>query len=861
MAMSLQPGAKIGPYEILSLLGSGGMGEVYRGRDTRLERDVAIKILRVSASADPERIRRFEQEARATGLLNHPNILAIYDIGTHEELPYLVSELLEGETLRSRLQEGTVPQRKALDYAVQITQGLAAAHEKGIVHRDLKPENLFVTKDDRVKILDFGLAKLVQPENESSDHSKLATIQPQTESGIVLGTVGYMSPEQVRGKHADHRSDIFAFGAVLYEMLTGTRPFRGDSAVETMNAILKEEPPDMTQINPSISPSLESVVRRCLEKNPDLRFHSASDLGFALKEFAGFSSQSVKITAAVAPQSNRTPWILAAMMTFVAIAAVLSGIKTTKPSASEAQLEQSAAFKRLTFRRGNILHARFAPDGKTVVYGASWEGKPTEVFLTSPGNPESRPLGIEKADVLSVNSNGELAILLRSGLLQATAGTGTLASVSLTGVGAPRKLAEDVYDADWLPDNSGIVALRYMNGKYQLEFPLGTVVYETEEEIFGIRVSPTGDRTLLLSYSGDTDSIITIDRAGKRTTLKDGLNALDIASWSHDGKSIWFTAEMNDRYGLYSMDPDGKILTFIPLITSTVLHDISPDGNLLLEQEVFQFGIRFVDLKNGQERDISWLDGSRLDDLSRDGTMVLLSEERQGGGKNGTIYLRDTGGSPAVKLADGKGRALSPDKKWILAKLPENRNQLILVPTGPGSPIVLTPKNLDCGFGTWSSDGQTIVVQCNEQNQPPRLYRMQAGNPKMEPIGMPGNIETGAISPDGAFALLRIDGKFKVYPENNSTFPFLSTLNERDKVIITWNKDAIYTWDYREYPPQIHRIDTTTGLREVWKKIIPGDLTIIRIDDILMTPDARYYAYGYARMLSSDLYLMTRSGN
>jgi tetratricopeptide (TPR) repeat protein len=280
LRVTLTSGTKLGDYEVKSLLGSGGMGEVYRARDSRLGRDVAIKVLPSFLSADSDRLRRFEQEARAAAALNHPNILAVFQMGTYEGAPYLVSELLEGETLREQIKRGHLFLRKAIDYGVQIARGLAAAHEKGIVHRDLKPENLFVTKDGRVKILDFGLAKLSQPQS-SSEHSAL-TLTEGTEPGVVMGTVGYMSPEQVRGQTADHRADVFAFGAILYEMLAEKRAFQKPTSPETMTAILNEDPPGISQITANIPPALQRVVRRCLEKNPEQRFQSASDLAFAL---------------------------------------------------------------------------------------------------------------------------------------------------------------------------------------------------------------------------------------------------------------------------------------------------------------------------------------------------------------------------------------------------------------------------------------------------------------------------------------------------------------------------------------------------------------------------------------------------
>src|SRR5437764_2339504 len=282
--MPITPESMLGPYRIAGIVGEGGMGVVYRAKDTRLGRDVAIKVLTHVAIEDQERLLRFEQEARATGILNHPNLLTIYDVGHEGGTPYIVSELLQGETLRDRLHRGPLPARRAVDAALQVAQGLAAAHEKGIIHRDLKPENIFLTRDGRAKILDFGIAKLTSPINEGAFQSAA------TEPGMVLGTVGYMSPEQVRGEQVDSRSDIFAFGAILYEMLSGTRAFKRNSSIETLGAILKEEPPDLTEQLPNVPQSLERLVRRCLEKERDLRFQSARDLAFNLEMLSTVSS-------------------------------------------------------------------------------------------------------------------------------------------------------------------------------------------------------------------------------------------------------------------------------------------------------------------------------------------------------------------------------------------------------------------------------------------------------------------------------------------------------------------------------------------------------------------------------------------
>ena len=332
--MPLTAGAKLDGYEVVGLLGAGGMGEVYRARDSVLKREVAIKVLPSFVSQDPDRLRRFEQEAQAAAALNHPNILAVHRFGTFEGTPYLVSELLEGETLRQQMERGPLPIRKAIDYGVQIANGLAAAHDKGIVHRDLKPENLFVTKGGRIKILDFGLAKLMQ--SQPDPDGSAPTQARGTDPGMVMGTAGYMSPEQVRGNAVDHRTDIFAFGAILYEMLTGTRAFHRSTSAETMTAILNDDPPAISQVVQTTPPGLQRVVHRCLEKNPEQRFHSASDLAFALEALSESGSVPA-VAASGAPNQRRRSKVLiwsggvVALLTLAAAAYLVVASRNSVP--------------------------------------------------------------------------------------------------------------------------------------------------------------------------------------------------------------------------------------------------------------------------------------------------------------------------------------------------------------------------------------------------------------------------------------------------------------------------------------------------------------------------------------------------
>ncbi|HXM79692.1 MAG TPA: protein kinase, partial [Thermoanaerobaculia bacterium] len=532
--MTLNAGSRVGPYEILAPIGAGGMGEVYRARDPRLGREVAIKVLPVSFSADADRLRRFEQEARAAGILNHPNITAVLDIGEHAGSPYVVQELLEGETLRQALAGGKLSPRRAIDYAIQIARGLAAAHEKGIVHRDLKPENVFVTKEGRVKILDFGLAKLTHTE-EGGQATSVPTATAGTEPGVVLGTLGYMSPEQVRGKSADACSDLFSFGAILYEMLAGQRAFRGDSAADTMSAILREDPPDLSLTNQALPPGLERIVHHCLEKNAEQRFQSARDLAFDLEALSGVSAPRIEPSSLKIRGRFPSRAALAALVLALAVG-LFAGRLVWKPGPAS-----PPSFKRLTYGRGPIWSARFAPDGQMIVYAASWDGaQEPQLYSVRVESPESLRLALPSGRVESVSRNGEMLILH---LLQFSTGyarIGTLSQAPLSG-SAPRDLLEDVGHADWSPDGSAIAVVRAPQWRYRLEFPAGKVLYETTGWISYPRISPKGDAVAFFDhplFGDDRGSVAIMDRSRKKRTLSTGWESAQGISWSPSGEEI-----------------------------------------------------------------------------------------------------------------------------------------------------------------------------------------------------------------------------------------------------------------------------------------------------------------------------------
>src|SRR6202162_2451314 len=584
--MPIAPGSRLGPYEVVALIGAGGMGEVYRAKDSRLGRDVAIKVLPASFSADPDRLRRFEQEARAAGILNHPNITAVHDIGTHEGAPYVVSELLEGETLRTALSGGKLSQRKAIDYSLQIAHGLAAAHEKGIVHRDLKPENLFVTRDGRLKILDFGLAKLTHVE-EGSQATTLPTAAAGTEPGVVLGTLGYMSPEQVRCRSADARSDIFSFGAILYEMLSGQRAFRGDSAADTMSAILKEDPPDLSVTNQSISPGLERIVRHCLEKNPEQRFHSAHDLAFDLESLSGLSTPGARPVTVKPGPSRRGPLGAGAVAVLAAalVASFLAGRRAERRSAPA-----GPSFSQLTFRQQPIFNARFAPDGKTIVFSAATKGNTPEIFSLRPDSLGATARGLPGVHLLAISSKGELAVLTRARYLGHNLFDGTLARMPLEGA-APREILEGVREADWSPDGNELAVIRDVNGKDRLEFPVGKVLCEASGYLSDLRFSPKGDRIAFFEHAikyDDRGLVAVVDLSGKKTVLSEGYWGEEGLAWEPHGEEVLFSAgTAYNNFKIYAVTLSGRRRVASDSAGGLTIHDAGAGGKWLVTRDDF----------------------------------------------------------------------------------------------------------------------------------------------------------------------------------------------------------------------------------------------------------------------------------
>ncbi len=828
------------------------MGEVYRARDARLNRDVAIKILPVSFSSDPDRLQRFAQESRAAAALNHPNILSIYDIGEDHGAPYVVSELLEGETLRDRLHDTALPSRKAIDYAQQIANGLAAAHDKGIVHRDLKPENIFITHDGRAKILDFGLAKFTRPEADASGEAPTQQVAG-TDAGTVMGTVGYMSPEQVRGKPADARADIFSFGAILYEMLSGKRAFHGDSAVDTMSAILKEDPPDLSETNRNVAPALERIVRHCLEKNPAERFQSARDVAFNLGALTEISTSTRGGMRAIAEEPSARRWLLPLLGGLLLLGSWAAIYEFAHRGAAVA----NPTFHEITFRNGTIWDARFAPDGQSIIYGATWEGAPQELFSTRFDSTDSRPVGLPSAQILAISSKGEMAVSLHPAVYSAFTQTGTMARVALAG-GAPREVLEQVMWADWSADGQSLAVIRPSAAGTRLEYPIGTVIYSPAAWVSHVRFSPNGEFLAIADHiqSGDDGRIVIIDQRGNRKTSSSFYSSVQGLAWSPDGKEVWFSAVPNGAArSLYALDFSGKERLIYRAPGGVTIHDISRTGEVLLTADKTRLSLFALAPGETRERSLSWFDWSLLNDLSPDGKTVLFSES--GESNNDGVFLRHTDGSPAVRLSDGDFSQLSPDGKWALVENGKSAH-LTLVPTGVGEPREIGGKTPHY-FADWVPDGKSVIFTAAEPGHERRAY--------VQDLDPPGSAPR-AITPDGTYgSLVSPDGKWLLATDTHRQrwfYPIAGGEPQKLNFDVPSDETVLSFFDNgksllvrtRALPLKITRVELATGKREPFKEIVPADPAGAQsIPYIKFSADGKSYAYSMGRQLS-DLYVV-----
>ncbi len=847
-------GKTLRSYRIESKLGAGGMGVVYKAVDSRLDRSAAIKVLGASAFS-AEREKRFVQEAKAASSLNHANIVTIYDIDTQEvdgkPIHYIAMEYVAGETLDHLIGRKGLGIRTAIKYAAQIADALAAAHAAGIVHRDLKPSNVIVTPQGVVKVLDFGLAKL---NDESKADAFAETVHGDgaslTEEGMILGTVAYMSPEQADGKRVDARSDIFSFGSVLYEMVTGRRAFAGGSKLSSLSAVLHIEPQPPSQAVPDIPPELERIIARCLKKDPARRWQSMADVKVALDELRDeMDSSSVDLSR---PTRSRTALPAKRWLILGALSLLLIGLAAGAYSARRYLRSAPLTFQRLTFRRGDVTAARFGP-GETVVYSAAWDGTPSALFSTQPGNREARPLGLPAGKILSISHTGEMAILLGGD------DVGTLASATFGG-GAPREMLENVSGADWSPSGDSLAVVRTIAGKHRVEYPIGTVLYENDvRPPIAPRVSGDGKLVAFFDYDPEVGdySLCVVGPNQPKRVLSRGWRAIGSLHWSPRGDEIWFSAgQPGSDPALFAVTLSGqqRFLTQAP--GWIMMQDAAADGRVLLSVVNSRLGIRYVDFEHSTERDLAWLDASFLYELSGDAKNALFVELSNGEGRNAAIYLRKTDGSPAVRLGYGNRPSLSPDGKWIVCIRHEpNRSRLMLLPTGPGESRFLKVDGVHFESLGWFPDSKRVLFTGNEPGRPVRTWTYDLDSDKSIPL-TPESARGTQVSPDGHWFVFADSHGTSLAPVEGGPHRTLTQL-EKGEAVLRWSADGreLFLQKPEGDAIKISRLDVSTGHKEVWQTLKVPEPGAEFIGAFALSADGKACAFSFQHDLA-NLYLV-----
>ena len=878
---ALQIGEHVGPYEIKSELGAGGMGEVYLAHDIRLSRPVALKLLPRQFTVDKERVRRFELEARSASALNHPNIVTIHEIGQIDNRRFIVTEFIEGETLRQRMIRGPFSLHEALETAVQVAGALDAAHAAGIVHRDIKPENIMVRRDGYAKVLDFGLAKLTEPKSPSGGRGTLKLPKLQTESGIVMGTITYMSPEQARALAIDHRSDIFSFGIVLYEMLAGTLPFTGETTSDVLVSLLEREPIPLRQHTAEVPVELEWILKKALRKEKEQRYQTIKDFRNDLKRLQQeieLHSKLERMSPVTWPgkvngRRRDTTRDSRRLLLFLAIPVLLLlSLIAFFESRRRAPQVMQPVFRQLTFRRGVVNAARFAPDGNSFVYSAAFEGKAEELFTSRFETPETSSLktqvGNRAAAIQSVSSNGEMAVLLDCELDWGVCRNGTLARMPLVG-GPPREIMDDVFQADWSADGKELAVIRLVDTRYQLEYPKNKVLYKATGWIEEMRVSPTGDAIAFIDHpviGNASGSVMIVDLQARARTLSAGWQVCRGLAWSPRGDEVWFSAGKGRTEGIYAVSMSGNQRVILQTPNGVRLHDVARDGRVLLT--IGNPRSRMIGFAAGSERehDLSWFDWSTSADLSSDGKTLLFSEWGVAADRSPFVFMRKTDGSnDAVRLGEGRALALSPDGKSALTLQEGPPSQLVLLSIGPGEPRILPRGNItEHDYASWFPDGRSILVTGLAPGHELRSYTQNISTGEVHSITPDGMVAV-LVSPDGkSFVGLVSDegagGKYYLCSLSGATHTVISGIGVGE-VPIQWSADghSLFLRQDGDSQTTIYRLNIASGRRSLVKKIEPDPVGLIGLEvrpgGIQITPDGRSYVYTYWTGIQ-DLFLI-----
>ena len=869
--MSLTAGSKLGPYEILSPLGAGGMGEVFRARDTRLGRDVAVKIFPERFSGRPELRERFEREARTISALNHARICTIYDVGHQDEIQYLVMEFLEGETLAERIQKGPLPLREIVRIGMEICEALDAAHRAWIIHRDLKPANVMLTASG-AKLMDFGLAKAsaasASGNTTATTNAPLLSaaetisgpspLSPLTSAGQVVGTIQYMSPEQIEGKEADARSDIFALGAVLYEMATGKRPFAGKSQISLATAILEKDPEPIRTLQPALPPALDRVVRTCLQKNPEDRFQSARDVRLELKWISETAAEPAAPTADKVQSRAILPWVVAGAALILA-AALFFFIPRKLPF---------PRYRMVGFRAGTLQNARFSHDGQTIIFSGEWEGGPPQVSTTRIGTPESRALSIPSATLASISPSNQVAILEECEPMFLFDCGGTLATFNLAG-GAPREIAGHVAYADWSPKTEQLAVIVDEPNNARLEFPPGHVLYQQNSGWLGHpRFSPDGTLIAFENHPIDSDdgSLDVVDLQGNHRVITGNWVSLEGLAWRPDGKEIWFagtltTSGWSDAIHAITLEGKDRIVLAMPWVR---LLDVSSDGRVLLAYQDWRRILIGKFPGDPAEHPYSWLDDTNATAITDDGRALTfvesgevyyIAQDRQ-------AYYRKTDGSPAVSLGTGQA-AVSPDGKYILTY--GRKNGLTLSPVGLGATKQIPITGLTMvDHVAWSDDNRQIVYEGLAAGKDWNVYRQNAdGSSPPELIALKGRDAFPVLSADGRVVAMRDaeKGLVLIHLDQSSSqnqvaremISVKASLPDEHPVRFFDQSRSLLTAEVTGKGTSITSIDLATGRRQPFRQLTTR--MVVGSQNMVVTPDLRYYAYAAPNYLS-DLYLV-----